>query len=219
MVADGHPLVVGQERVVGPHHPAHVGRVVDRRVEVGVVTGRDRHGHGDAAHRPQVPSYPVLQLLVTRRQQIEHLAAQRPPRVAIQRQQRIEPLRPAGLLQVGPLEADDLRLEAAAEIQHLVADRDPEPIVRHGLAVQREDTERQVLNREVGIDVLGRRHPAGGGRIVGRIEGRSHGRSIRKKSGESARPITLRARGRAVPPAVRRMSNCRTTGRRERDST
>ncbi|MFN9907340.1 MAG: hypothetical protein ACK56F_14670, partial [bacterium] len=38
MVADRHPLVVGQQRIVGAEHAAHVRGVVHRRVEVGVVT-------------------------------------------------------------------------------------------------------------------------------------------------------------------------------------
>ena len=50
--ADGHPLVVGQQRVVRAEHAADVGRVMDGGVEVGVVAHRGgeqqlRLGHGD----------------------------------------------------------------------------------------------------------------------------------------------------------------------------
>ena len=42
MVADRHPLVVGQQRVVGPEQLADVRRVVDAGVEVGVVADARR---------------------------------------------------------------------------------------------------------------------------------------------------------------------------------
>ena len=45
MVADGHVLVVGQERVVGPEHLAHPRRVEQGRVEVRVVAHRRGQEH------------------------------------------------------------------------------------------------------------------------------------------------------------------------------
>ena len=45
MVADGHPLVVGEERVVGPEHRADVRGVEDGSVEVGVVADHRGQQH------------------------------------------------------------------------------------------------------------------------------------------------------------------------------
>ena len=53
VIADGHVLVVRQQRVVGPHHRPDVGGVEDRRVEVRVVADRPPA----AASRPR-PSSP-----------------------------------------------------------------------------------------------------------------------------------------------------------------
>ena len=43
VISDRHPLVVGQQRIVGPEHRADVGGVIDRRVEVGVIVDLKRH--------------------------------------------------------------------------------------------------------------------------------------------------------------------------------
>ena len=63
MIADRNVLVVGEQRVVRPHHPPDVGRVEHRRVEVGVVTDLGRHRHLDVRLRDQARCDQVLPLL------------------------------------------------------------------------------------------------------------------------------------------------------------
>ena len=54
VIADRDPLVVGQQRIVGPEHAAHVGGVVHRGVEIGVVARP-----GPAAAAPLRPAAPA----------------------------------------------------------------------------------------------------------------------------------------------------------------
>src|SRR5690606_17106339 len=44
VVADGHPFVVGQQRVVGAELPAHCRGMVQRDIEIGVVANMGRRG-------------------------------------------------------------------------------------------------------------------------------------------------------------------------------
>ena len=55
MIADRDPLVVRQQRAVGPEHRADVGGVKDRGVEVGVVPDGRRQLHPDFAERREQP--------------------------------------------------------------------------------------------------------------------------------------------------------------------
>ena len=160
VVADRHPLVVRQQRVVGAELLADRGRVVDAGVEVGVVADLARHAHLDARPAAPAPRGTCASLRAAVAQTLP-----RSPGAARARGSRGELHQPVHVVGV-----DQLR---AAQVEHLVADRDADPPV-HVVGAP-EAPERQVLDREVGRRVVGRFEPARQRRVVVSSSGDGHG--------------------------------------------
>ena len=148
VVADRHPTVVRQQRVVGPEQPADRRRVVDARVEVGVVA--DLAGQAELDVRLPVQGGPPRRgLLAARAQAGADRGAQ-----------------PATRLRIGAHDGREVRRgdqSGRLEIQQRVADRDAGA---PGGAVAAEPAEGQVLQGEVAVRVVRGLDPAGEARVV-----------------------------------------------------
>ncbi len=153
VVADRHPLVVGQQRVVGPELLAHRGGVVDADIEVGVVADLAWQPHLRTRHRHQR----VAPACLLRAALAQTLGEGAPHLDACRRSQSHQAVHLVRLHQAG-----------AAQVEHLVADGHADaPVEVAGFA---KAPERQVLDREVGGRVVGRLDPAGERRIVGLVD-------------------------------------------------
>jgi hypothetical protein len=170
VVPDRHPLVVGQQRVVGPEQLAHRGGVMDARVEVGVVADVARQRHlGLVLRHQQRAGLGMPQRRGARgrgRQALEQRVAQSDARRATVRHEAVQVAQRQRAQQHG-----DLRVELTqrVEVEHLVADghAHPQRVLRAGTA---EPADREVLDREVGVRRVGRHHPAGGFQRVREVE-------------------------------------------------
>ena len=159
MIADRHPLVVRQQRIVGPEQLADVGRVVDADVEVGVVADRARAG----AWRSLPPgaasgSRPRACCARCRWRPGSRTAARAAPgagrserKQRVQRARRTPPLRRPRIAGEQP----NSQCRAAGR----GSCRRSRRRARRSVRPAGEDAERQVLDREVGVTV-GRGHPA-----------------------------------------------------------
>jgi len=154
VVADRHPLVIGQQRVVRPQHLAHVGSVMDAGEEVAVIADVDRQEELCLLHRQQVFREPLVAFL--RRQSSRKLPAQALPATAAQGSDPVQ--RRPGL--------DGER----GEIEDLVADGHA-AARRFARSFALEDAERQVLDREVAPRRVRRLDPAFQPGIMRGIEG------------------------------------------------
>ena len=143
VVADRHPVVIRQQRVVRPEHPARVLRVVDAGVEVAVVADRDRQEQFRLFHRHQVlrEFLPVLRI----RQHIREEFPDRFPGGApgcgknVERRPGIQPHR--------------------GEVENLVTDRHAAARAFLG-SFPPENSERKVLDRKIAGRVVGALDPA-----------------------------------------------------------
>ena len=163
MIADRHPLVVRQQRVVGAEQLADVGRVMDADIEVGVVADRRRQvqravGGLSAAGGSTLPCSARA-----RREQLDKPSAQGPARARTKRQQRVQSVGPAAAsaaCRASPSSSPRGKSAARSRISSPIATppRGPPP---GGLNTPK----RQVLDREVGMAV-GRGDPAAAFGIV-----------------------------------------------------
>jgi len=168
VVADGHPLVVGHERVVGAEQAADVGGVVHRGVEVGVVANLRRHGELGLALRHQAG----LQRGLFGRafaQGARERQAQGAPGAGAQGHQGVELVLRAGLQGLAGLAAEQAGGGQGAQVDDLVANGHAaaESLLAAGAA---EGGEGQVLDGEVAACGVGRGQPAAQGRVVGLVE-------------------------------------------------
>ncbi len=167
MIADRHIFIVGQQRIVGAEQAADIGRVMDAGVKVGVVA--DRGGQMERAGRRVVQQRRDLAAELAVGEQLGHAAPQRQPRDRAETEQRIE--RRAGSSfgcdLRGPFEQP--ACGERAQIEDEVADGDSAASLR----ARRENAERQILDREIGM--AGRAlDPAGALQIVRRVDLRGH---------------------------------------------
>ena len=147
MVRDGQPLVIRKQGIVGAEQPSHGGGVMDRGVEVGVVTHvrRDPVLHGSLRNEPRA------QLLRRRRVRAQRRRQGGPQRRMGRRSEahesiehrlcaRGEGARGESVEQAQPVQC--------AQVQHLIADGDT---AAEALPAARapEGAERQVLNRKI----------------------------------------------------------------------
>ena len=93
MVADRHPLVVRQQRIVGPEQLAGIGGVIDAREEVGVVAD---HGWqleaavGGAVEKPRSQTLDPSAVRPGGVEQIADAATKRDACLATEREQRVQ---------------------------------------------------------------------------------------------------------------------------------
>ncbi len=172
VVADGHPLVIWQQRVVGAEEFAHGGRVMDAGVEVGVVTDHAGQGHLRISLRQQAPCQRDLLPAGSTEFDRQH----RTQLAACHRSQCHEALQVArrqGLEHRGHVCCPGPFRGGEAQVQHLVADRDTDPprLVDAGTT---EAPERQVLDRKVGGRVVCRLDPTLQCGVVGGIQVHRH---------------------------------------------
>ena len=176
MIADRHPLVVRQQRVVRPEHPADIGRVEHGGVEVGVVADRGgqeelriRHRHeggfGACAARTLVAA--------ACGEQPRGRTAQRRGVRGSERHQPVE--RRLRSPQPPPRAAFALknaRPMRRRKVEDPLPDGNPaaRPLARGAPA---KYAERQVLDGKSALSAVGRRDPAPPRGIVRLVEGRS----------------------------------------------
>ena len=198
VVADGHPLVVGQQRVVGAEHLADGGGVEDAGVEVGVVADAGGHRVFGLGLRHQ-GGLPGGLAGGARAQAVRQRLAQRHAGRAAPGHQRVEAA-VLGAGQCGGGLAGELpRLHQRQQVDDLVADGRAGP-ERLGAAGAAEDAQRQVLDRKVGAVGVGAGHPALQGGVVGAVDSCGHGAGSRKDRRKISRP-TCRRGGRRRPGA------------------
>ena len=181
MVADRHPLVVRQQRVVGAQHLPDVRGVEDRGVEVAVVADLRRQEHLDVGlaqqHLRRVGARGDEAALGA--QQVAEPVPQRPAHPWLEGHEGVEARPAAAVLDVGRHPAQEPPLGAGGEIEDLVADRAADP--RRPRAAATEDAERQVLDGEVGGGVVRRLDPAAQRRVVRAVGLRYHGSTPRER--------------------------------------
>ena len=150
MIPDGQMSVVRIQRLLGAQHGPHVGRVVDGRVEIRVVTDRERQVHLHAGHRHETLPHEIADASpstgIVGQQREEPMTQRRPVRRG-EGEQRIELRRAQGRPQRAIEVVHETRLLRRREIQHVPADADADSS-RAGTPHLREDAERQGLDRE-----------------------------------------------------------------------
>ncbi len=161
MIADRHPLVVGQQGDIGAEQLADIGRVVDAGVEIRVVAHARRHVQ-DAVRGAVQQGSPLLRTLG---QQRADRLAQRPARSRAQRQEGVERSPGADLAGGLRLALEQARVVERAQIEDHVPDRDAAPW-RPG--ERAEHAQGQVLDREIRVAV-GRGYPGAQAGVVGVI--------------------------------------------------
>ncbi len=170
VVRDRHPLVVRQQRVLGPVELADGGGVVDAGVEVGELAdaARQRHLGHRLRQQAQLEEGPQLAVLGERdRQRVpQHAPRARAERhegielAGRQRREQLLDLLGPGALRARQVEVEDLVADGHADAPRVAAALAPEAAVG------------QVLQREVAQPAVGRRHPAAQRRVVRRVEQR-----------------------------------------------
>src|SRR5262245_42282931 len=119
MIADRHVFVVRQQRIVGAEKLAGIGGVVDAREEVGVVADRGGKlepailGAMDESRAQDFDAGAVAPVSV---ENLAEAAAQRAPRLAAEREQRIERRPGGGPRRLRGKTVEQLKLERRSEI-------------------------------------------------------------------------------------------------------
>ena len=185
MIADRHPFVVGQQRIVGPEQFSDGDRMIDSGIEIRVVPHGRRQVHHHLIDGPQHAGDNGSRGGVVAQQRV-HPPPQRASRPGAHPEESVEG-RPGGSL--GSLQRRAPQQSGAgqrAQIQDSVADPDSTPWAgtRRNVIVRRlEDAEGQVLQREIGVAV-GALDPAADRRVVGlvdlreRVYRQAHTRSV-----------------------------------------
>ena len=168
MVADRYPAVIRQQRIVRPHQPADGRRVMNRRVEIGVVADLRRQRILRVALRHQTAAQRCLQrrsLAQPVEQRAAHGAANRRPKL----HQRIERGLRAGADSLRRLPIENRKSGERREIDDLIPDRHAAAKLLRGIGAA-EHCEGQVLNGEIAADPVGRIEPAARPRIMRLVE-------------------------------------------------
>ena len=205
MIADRHPLVVRQQRVVGAEQLADVGGVVDADIEVGVVADAGRQVHRAVGGRVQQRLDPAL-LWRACGEQLARAGRAGPGAGPAPRARSGLRVGPAAASAARPASPSSRPVASrAGRSRIIVADRDPAP---RRAARRAEDAQRQVLDREVGV-TLGRGNPAAAAR------GRGWRRSpLRLAAGSGRSASSAPGRSRRSPsaaawmPAAKAVTRC-----------
>ena len=192
VVADRHPLVVRQQRVVRPEHAADVGGVMHRGVEVGVVAdggGKQKLGvaHGDQDPVAE-PAVDAIRGGVAGEERAR-LPSDGTPGLPAEPQQRVERGGGEGGARAVGGTREPALVVAGGQVEDLVADRHPHARQVVLVIAAAEDAEGKILDREVRA-ALGRLDPGGAGGVVGLVHGeapRLGTFSLRMTSGRGAR--------------------------------
>ena len=159
MIADRHPFIVVQQRIVGAEQLADIGGVMDAHIEVGIIANRHRQEHLAAA---AVMQEGLRSLAVDRIRQ--KIGKRRPQVEARCRGQRHQP-GDAGYVLV-PKHRQQARSLCAFETYYEIANSDTGA---RATVRTREHAEGQVLDREVCV-AIGRLYPTLAGRIMSFVE-------------------------------------------------
>ena len=202
MVADGHPFVVGQQRVVGAEQLADGGGVVDAHIEVGVVAdlAGNAHAHCCLGKQRFFPRRLHGAALAQALAQLEPQGA------------------PLGGWQVhhgGHVVGGDQ--PGLAQRQHLVTNGHAH--LPGGAFSESETAKRQVLDGEVGVLCVGRGHPAQERRVVGFVDHALNSRSCRKAPCLGARLVTAHSLSMSHLTASRRWIMASSSGSGQASST
>ncbi len=227
MIADGDPLVVGEQRVVGSEHGADVGGVVDGGVEVGVVAdqeGEDVVDLGGGDEGVVAEFFVVSEGLGVFAEEFRDSLAEggAEARGDIGVAQRVEDasisdvdLEVVGELLVVGLE--DPGVDAGGEVDDGVADAgddglDPRALVVVVIGIgEPDEAQGEVLDGEVGV--VGAVDPAGEFGVVGVVDGVGHGWFLAL----SVKPLLpRRRRGRWHRAAMTEGVKSRSSSRRAR---
>ena len=170
VVADRHPFVIGQQRRIGAEQPAHRRRMVDAGIEIGVIADLAGQRHLHRLLRQQAGG-PCSLLLAAGLQSFRQGHSQPLPRrlahcheaVHIACGQRFE----CALQARRPAWAGGGQLQ----VEQLVADRHSGAQSPVGPA---KASERQVLDREIGLRLIGRIDPALHCRVMAGVKAHRH---------------------------------------------
>ena len=175
VIADRHPFIIRQQRLIGPHQRAHGLRMMDASIEIRVVA--DVRGQVQKAIRRTVQQ--MRPRIGPVGQQRADGIPQRPPRPGTQRQERIQRWPDAAMGGGLRLIVQQLRLMQRAQIEDHGADRDPAP---RGPGQRAEHAKRQVLDRKVRV-ALRALYPAGQRGVVRVVD---HGAKFRCRPDQHA---------------------------------
>ncbi len=219
MVRHGQVEPVRHQRVVlAAEHHTDVGRVLPRRVEVGVVADVRRQLELDLGLGVQRAG--TERLVVAKRrhvlaQELEDAGTRRAPRRAPERHERVERRRAEGRARVEGQVCEQPGLRKHGQVEREIADGDTDP--RHGGVRGTEHAVGQVLNREVGAGID--RHERTHGRVVGdvthvqvsfpprqRLSGAGGRESASRRAARRSYSSRTRAPPRGAPPGSVRCS-------------
>ena len=159
MIANRHVFVIRQQRIVGAEQLTRIGGVVDAGEKVGVVADRRRKLEAaivGAVNEARPQRFDLGAIPAIGVENVAEAAAERDARLAAEREQRVEGCAASGLGGPRGESIEQAELERGGEVEDLVPDRD----AAAGSALRRrEDAQRQVLDRKVGV-LIGRGDPA-----------------------------------------------------------
>ena len=161
VIGDGDMLVIGHQRVVGPQHHADIGRVKDRRIEVGIVADLRRQPHRHIRLRDQdfvgdrLRGFAFLGIVA---QRPRCRGAQRRPVPPAHRHQPVQGFAGAGAGGIVRRAADHALCARRRHVENHVADGDAHGAIA-GLRIG-IDAEGQVLDGEIGAGFVGAVDPA-----------------------------------------------------------
>ncbi len=197
MVRDRQPLEVGRERVVRPDHAAHVARVVDGGVEVGVVTNARGHAVFGFGLRHEARAQRVhARAARAGLEQVEQRVAQRAPGGRAHGQKFIEGVARAGIHRLCRRARHRVVARNGRQVDHLVANGHASA-KRFAGCLASEHAEGQVLDREVGARCVGGFQPAAGAGVVRVVE--FHGVQAAVACNASSKMATARVQPAEAP--------------------
>ena len=171
MIAHRDIFVVRQQRIIRTQQLPRIGGVVDTREEVGVVADLRRQMH--RAGLRGVKQRRNLRLLAAAEgEQLGDASAQRATRLAAQSKERVERRTGGRFRCVHCVAGKKARRERGGNVENLVPDRDAGASLPCPAA---ENSERQILNRKIGMSGC-RRNKAASRRIVSLVACGHHGR-------------------------------------------
>src|SRR5579883_85204 len=173
MIRDRNMFVVRQQRIVGAKHPAHIRRVVNGGVEIGVVADCAGQQHLRLA---------LCNQFALGRARCERVAECAPQIAPFRRRE-------------GAINVQRLARQPFRDRQNKFADRCPEP--QACFVARAKNTQREILNRKIAARFVGGFHPASPLRRMRLIGHRS---AVARSRQHHYNSITQRANGATCPP-------------------
>ena len=167
MVANRHPFVVGQQRLVRPEHRPDIGGMENRCVEIRIASDAGRQKHGGVRLRDEA----VLNLgpqpnrAGVNAEQLAQPGPERCPHYQASGHEGVQVGLPAGCPGGG---GEQIEVRRRGQVQNLIADRHADP--RREVFPAAKDPVGQVLQGKIRGGGVGRLDPTAAGGVVGLIE-------------------------------------------------